>query len=83
MVGLCAMSRTTKQDGIHLSGIQMVGMLGIQAAFKYQTIWCPISFQTVKYQTNLVFRSPLYLNFLCAIAVQTFFFIFFKSCELN
>ena len=69
MVSLCAMSRTTKQDGIHLSGIQMVGMLGIQAAFKYQTIWCPISFQPVKYRANLVFRSPLYSNFLCTTAV--------------
>ena len=27
-----------KQDGIHLSSIQMAGLSGIQMAFKYQTI---------------------------------------------
>ena len=32
-----------KQDGIHLSDIQMVGLLGIQMAFEFQTIWHPTS----------------------------------------
>ena len=33
-----------KQDGVHLSGIQMVGLSGIQMAFENQTIWHPASF---------------------------------------
>ena len=33
-----------KQDGIHLSGIQMVGLSGIQMAFENQTIWHSTSF---------------------------------------
>ena len=48
------------QDGIHLSCIQMVGLSCIQMAFGYQTIWHPTSFWPFKYQTSLVFRSPLY-----------------------
>ena len=46
-----------KQDGIHLSGITMVGLSGsIQMAFKTQTIWHPTPFQPFEYQTSLVFR---------------------------
>ena len=33
-----------KQDGVHLSGIQMVGLSSVQMAFEYQTIWYPTSF---------------------------------------
>ena len=35
---------TRKQDGVHLSGIQMVGLSSIQMAFEYQTIWHLTSF---------------------------------------
>ena len=56
MVVLCAMSYVLdqtlqileqyirKQDCVHLFGIQMVGLSGIQMAFKYRTIWHPTSF---------------------------------------
>ena len=37
-----------KQDGVHLSGIQMVGLSDIQMAFNYQTICHPISFLTIQ-----------------------------------
>ena len=33
-----------KQDGIYLSDIQIVGLSGIQMAFKNRTIWHPTSF---------------------------------------
>ena len=33
-----------KQDGIHLLGIQMVWLSGIQMVFEYWTIWHPTSF---------------------------------------
>ena len=49
-----------KQDGVHLSGIQMVGLSGIQMAFENQTIWHLTSFRPFEYQTSSVFRSPLY-----------------------
>ena len=49
-----------KEYGIHLSGIQMVGLSGIQMTFKNQTIWHPTSFWPFKYQTSSVFRYPLY-----------------------
>ena len=48
-----------KQDSIHLSGFQMVGLSGIQMAFENQTILHPTSFQPFKFQTSLEFRSPL------------------------
>ena len=51
-----------KQDDVHLSGIQMVQLFGIQMASKYQTIWHPTSFQPFKCQTSWVFRFPLYLK---------------------
>ena len=74
IVGLCAMSyvlesRPTilifdqyirKQNGIHLSGIQMLGLSSIQMAIEYRTIWYPTFIQPFDYQTCLVFRSPLY-----------------------
>ena len=44
-----------KQDGVHLSCIQMVGLSSIQIAFENQTIWHPNSFGPIKYQTSLVF----------------------------
>ena len=49
-----------KQDGIHLSSIQIVGLSGIQMAFKNQTIWHLTSFQPFEYRTSLQFRSPQY-----------------------
>ena len=52
-----------KQNGIHLSGIQMVGLSDIQMVFKYQTIWHPTSLQPFKYWTSSVFTSPLFSNF--------------------
>ena len=52
---LCPMYLTNqylkKQDGVHLSGFQMVGLAAIQMASKYWTIWHPISFQPFEYQT--------------------------------
>ena len=50
-----------KQQGIHLSGIQMVGLSGIQMSFENQTIWHPTSFRPFEYCPSLVFRSPLYV----------------------
>ena len=50
-----------KQDGFHLSSIQMVGLFSIQIAFKYQTIQHPTSFWPLEYLTSSLFRSPLYL----------------------
>ena len=35
----------SKQDGLHLSIIQMVGLSGIKMACENQTIWHPTSFQ--------------------------------------
>ena len=52
------------QDGIHLSGIHMVGLSGIQMVFEYWTIWHPTSFRPFEYWTSLVFRSPLKTDFL-------------------
>ena len=49
-----------KQDGIHLSIIQMVGLSSIQMTFQNQTFWHPTSFRPFKYQTSLVFRSSVY-----------------------
>ena len=51
-----------KQVGVHFSGIEMVGLSGIEMALKNQTIWHPTYFWPCKYQTSLVFRSPLYLQ---------------------
>ena len=51
-----------KQDGVHVSGIQIVGLSGIQMAFEYQTIWHPTSYWPFEYQTSSVFRSLLYLQ---------------------
>ena len=51
---------TRKQDVVHLSGIQMVRLSGIQNAFENQTIWHTTSFQPFEYQTSSVIRSPLY-----------------------
>ena len=48
-------------DGVHFCGIQMVGLCGIQMAFENQIIWHPTSFRPLKYQTSLVFRSPLFV----------------------
>ena len=53
-----------KQDVVHLSSIQMVGLSGIQMAFENQTIWHPTSFRPFEHQASLVFRSPLYNNIL-------------------
>ena len=50
-----------KQDGIHLSGIQMVGLSGIQMLLEYGTIWHLTLFRSFEYQTRSLFRSPLYL----------------------
>ena len=36
-----------KQDGVHLSGIQMVGLSGIQMAFKYWTYLASNLFLTI------------------------------------
>ena len=41
-----------KQDGIHLYGIQMVGLSGIQMAFENHTVWHPTSFKPFEYQTS-------------------------------
>ena len=43
-----------KQDGAHLSGIQMVGLSGIQMAYKYLTTWHPTCFQPFEHQTSSV-----------------------------
>ena len=52
MAGICAMScvldrtfeyQTSLQKMVHLSGILMFGLSGIQMAFKYWTIWHPTS----------------------------------------
>ena len=51
-----------KQDGIHLTGIQMVGLSGIQMAFENRTIRHPASFRPLAHQTSSVFRSPRYSN---------------------
>ena len=85
---LCSMYQTDhlnqyiiKQDGVHLSGFQIVGMSGIQMALKNQNNWHPISFRPFEYQTRLVFRSPLQrtsqrlifvMDFLLAIQIATF-----------
>ena len=54
---LCTLYQTDQhirnQDGVYLSGIQM--------AFRYRTIRHLNFFQPFKYQTSLVFRSPLYV----------------------
>ena len=48
-----------KQDGIHQSGIQMVGQSSIQMAFEYRSITQhPKSFRSFDYRTSLIFRSP-------------------------
>ena len=52
-----------KQDGVHLSFIQMVGLSSTQMAFKNQTIWHLTSFRPFDYQTSSVFRSPLMSEF--------------------
>ena len=49
-----------KQDGVHLSSIQMVRLSGIQMPFQNQTIWNPTSSWPFQYQTSLVFISQLY-----------------------
>ena len=49
-----------KQDGIILSGFQMVGQSGIQMEFENQTIWHLTYFWLFEYRTSLVFRSTLY-----------------------
>ena len=46
-----------KQNGVHVSGIQMVKMYGIQNAFECPTIWRPTSFWPFKFQISSVFRS--------------------------
>ena len=47
-----------KQDGVHLSCIQMVGLSGIQMAFENQTIWHPTSFWPFEYQTIVWYSDP-------------------------
>ena len=42
-----------KQDFVHLLGIQMVGLFGIQMAFENQTIWHPTSFPPFEFQKHL------------------------------
>ena len=49
-----------KQNGVHLSSIQMVWLSGFQMAFEYWTIWHPTAFQPLEYRTSSVLRSPLY-----------------------
>ena len=49
-----------KQDGVHLLGIQMVGLAGIHMAFKNQTIWHLASLGPFEYRTSSIFRSPLH-----------------------
>ena len=58
-----------KQDGVHLSGIQMFELFGIQMGSKNQTIWHLTSYGPFDYQTSSVFRSPLYkfYNITCTI----------------
>ena len=51
-----------KQDDVHLSGIKMVGLSGIQMAIKNRTIWHPTSFQPFEYQTILVYDTWLHLK---------------------
>ena len=63
-----------KQDGIHFSCIQMVGLYGIQMAFKNQTMWHPTSFPPFEYQTSSVFRSPLYLRVHYLLVVSQLFY---------
>ena len=45
-----------------MSGIGIVGLSGIQTTFESRTIWHPTSSGPFEYCTNLVFRSPLYLD---------------------
>ena len=47
-----------KQDGIHLSGTQTVGLFHIQMTLKNQTIWHPWP----EYQISSLFGSPLSNN---------------------
>ena len=53
-MGYVLFTRLTIQlpDGVHLSGIQMVGLSGIQMALKNQTIWHPTSFRPSEYLTS-------------------------------
>ena len=51
-----------KQDGVHMSGIQMVLLSSIQMAFKYWTIWHPTSFWPFQYQTNFGIQIPTVLT---------------------
>ena len=51
-----------QKDGVHLSGIQMVGLYSIQMAFENQTIWHPTSFRLFENQTRSVFKSPMYVS---------------------
>ena len=72
-----------KQDGIYLSGIEMVGLSSIQMAFKNQIIWHPTSFRPFKYQTSSVFWSPLDFLSSCNQMVTPFEYLTLKRSTLK
>ena len=69
-----------KQDGIHLSGIHMVGLSGIQMAFKNQIILHSTSLQPLEYQTRSLFRFPLYSYF---FLLMHYIAAFYRVCKYN
>ena len=86
MVGLCAMfyvknQYERKKDGACLSGIQMVGLSGIQMAFKYQTIWHLTSFWPFK--TRLAWYSDPHCTHKLTVRLLSIKIIFTDQTWVN
>ena len=67
---------------IHLPGIQILGLSGIQVAFENQTIWHSTSFRPFEYQTSSVYwLIQIQLSSVCWVEYYRHYTICFKHVQ--